>query len=173
MNTIASYLRFDTSTSAWNPARVLETDARWTLALTRLTLAAVLWPHGAQHLLGWFGGSGFSATLAWMTETLGVPAVVAALAIVFEFVGPLALALGIGARAVGLGLAGFMAVAASTHLQNGFFMNWFGQQPAGVEGVEYHLLAMAMALVIAGQGGGAASLDLWLTRRWRRASNGR
>ena len=56
-----------------------------------------------------------------------------------------------------------MVGAASTHLSNGFFMNWFGTLPAGVEGFEYHLLALSA--IVAVKGSGALSLDAWLARR--------
>ena len=130
----------------------------------RMTLAVILLPHGAQHLLGMFGGFGFRATFDWMTGTLGLPAVAAVLGIVIEFVAPLALILGGGARLAGAALAVFMAVAASTHISNGFFMNWFGTLPAGAEGFEYHLLAIALAVAVAVRGAGAWSVDSWLTR---------
>jgi hypothetical protein len=42
--------------------------------VARLTLAVVLAPHGAQHMLGWLGGYGFRGTFAWMTGTLCFPA---------------------------------------------------------------------------------------------------
>jgi putative oxidoreductase len=158
--------------AAWSAARIVATDASWAQTLLRVTLAGVLLPHGAQHLLGWFGGYGFAGTLTWMTGTLGFPAPLAGAGIALEFFGPVALVLGFGTRAVGAALAVFMAVAASTHAANGFFMNWFGTLPAGVEGLEYHVLAVAMALSVAARGAGAASLDLWLTRRWRLESPG-
>src|SRR5947209_5034009 len=85
----------------------------------RLTLAAVLFPHGAQHLLGWFGGYGFKGTHGWMTGTLHIPGPVAAFAILFEFAAPFLLAVGLGGRAAALAAAVFLAVAASTHLGNG------------------------------------------------------
>ena len=144
-------------------AEALRTDSSVSQALLRVTLAAVLLPHGAQHALGLLGGYGFGGTLHWMTDTLGIPAPVAALGIVVELVGSIALILGLGARFAGLALAVFMATAASTHAANGFFMNWFGMQPAGVEGYEYHLLTIAMALTVAGRGAGALSIDRWLT----------
>src|SRR4051794_33328970 len=77
-------------------------------AIARLALAALLFPHGAQHALGWFGGYGFRGTHAWMTHTLGFPAPLAALAIVVELVAPLALLAGAGGRAAALGLVGLM-----------------------------------------------------------------
>ncbi len=45
----------------------------------------------------------------------------------------------------------------TSHLSNGFFMNWFGGQPG--EGFEYHLLALALALPLVVRGGGAWALD--------------
>jgi putative oxidoreductase len=150
--------------------RVIATDARVTQTLLRLTLALVLLPHGAQHLLGALGGYGFTATLAWMSGPLGIPAPLAAAGILLEFFGPLLLIAGIGSRAVGLALAVFMATAGSTHLGNGFFMNWLGNVPAGVEGFEYHLLASVTAIVVAINGGGAYSMDRVLELYQRRGA---
>jgi putative oxidoreductase len=94
-----------------------------------------------------------------MTDTLGIPSPLAALAIVTEFVAPVALLAGAGGRFAALALAGFMAGALSTHAGNGFFMNWFGTLPAGTEGYEYHLLVIAMSLAVMIQGSGAWSVD--------------
>lgn len=144
---------------------LLATEARPGLTLLRVALALIIWPHGAQHLLGWFGGYGYSGTHAWMTGDLGIPAAFATLAIVTEFFAPFALLLGVGGRVAGLGIAALMVMAATTHAANGFFMNWFGVLPAGAEGFEYHLLAAAMALAIAVEGSGAWSVDRSLVRR--------
>ena len=94
-----------------------------------------------------------------MTGTLGIPAPLAALAIVTELVAPLLLILGLGGRVAAFGIAGLMAVAASTHAANGFFMNWFGSLPAGAEGFEYHLIAIGLASVVVIKGSGAWSVD--------------
>jgi putative oxidoreductase len=145
--------------------RLLHTEGHLAPTLLRLTLGLVMFPHGAQHLLGWFGGYGFAGTQGWMTGTLGIPAALAALAILTEFLAPLALLVGLGGRVAALGIAGLMAVAASTHVANGFFMNWGGSLPAGAEGFEYHLLAIAVALAVTVQGSGAWSLDRALSGR--------
>jgi putative oxidoreductase len=142
-------------------------DASATQTLLRVTLAVVLLPHGAQHLLGAFGGYGFAATVNWMSGTLGFPAPLAAAGILLEFFGPLLLLAGLGARPVALALAVFIACAGSTHLTNGFFMNWLGTLPAGSEGFEYHILVVVIATVIAVNGGGAYSLDRVIARRLR------
>ena len=133
--------------------------------LGRVTLGAVLIPHGFQHALGLLGGYGFSGTLGWMTNTLGFPAPLAALAIVTELIAPFALIVGLGGRLAAAGIIGLMIGAMSTHVPNGFFMNWFGKLPAGAEGFEYHLLAIGLAAVIAVNGSGAFSIDRLLTAR--------
>lgn len=144
--------------------KVLATDDGAAPFVARLALGAILFPHGAQHALGWFGGYGFSGTLAWMTGTLGFPAPLAALGILSELVAPLFLLAGFGGR-LAAGLLFFhMAFAASTHVENGFFMNWFGALATGQEGFEYHLLAMALALVVVISGSGRWSVDHTLVR---------
>lgn len=137
----------------------LSTDGALAPFAARIVLGAVMFPHGAQHAFGWFDGYGFAGTLAWMTGTLGIPAWLASLAIVVEIVAPIALILGLGSRLAALGLIGFMIGAVRVHLANGFFMNWFGSRPAGVEGFEYHILAVALALVVLIAGGGRFSAD--------------
>lgn len=136
---------------------------RVALAL-RLVLGLVILPHGAQKLLGWFGGYGFEGTMGYFTGALGIPTVVAFLVILAESVGALALVAGFLGRVSAAGIALVMAGAVWTsHLQHGFFMNWSGQQ-AG-EGFEYHLLATALAVAVIVRGSGAWSLDRLLARR--------
>lgn len=127
-------------------------------AIARITLGLVIFPHGAQKMLGWFGGYGFDATMGFLTGSVGLPAVVALLVIISEFFGSLALLLGLFSRAAVVGIIAVMVGAVlTTHLPNGFFMNWSGQQ-AG-EGFEYHLLVVGLALTILIQGSGRFSLD--------------
>jgi putative oxidoreductase len=144
---------------------LLQTEASGTQTMLRLVLAGVMFPHGAQHVLGWFGGYGLSATVGWMSASLGIPVALATFAMLVELLAPIALVVGLGGRFAGVGLAGLMVVAAQTHAGNGFFMNWFGTLEAGAEGFEYHLLAIAIALAVAVRGSGAFSLDRWLTGR--------
>ena len=134
-------------------------------AVARVVLGAIMLPHGLQHAVGLFGGYGFRGTLGWMTDTLGFPAPLAALAIATELVAPVALLLGLGGRFAALGIAGIMLGALGTHVPNGFFMNWFGTLKPGAEGYEYHLLALALSGVVALEGSGALSVDRLLARR--------
>ena len=129
----------------------------------RVALGAVMFPHGAQKLLGWFGGYGFHGTMGFLTGTAGLPAPLALLVIISEFFGSIALVLGLFSRAAAVGVISVMIGAVLTvHLPNGFFMNWTGQQ-AG-EGFEYHLLVIGMAVAILIQGSGRYSLDRLLAR---------
>jgi putative oxidoreductase len=144
--------------------RLLATSGAPAPAVARVALALILFPHGAQHALGWFGGYGYSGTLGWMTGTLGFPVALAAIGIVTELLAPIALLVGAGGRlAAGL-LFVHMAFAASIHVKNGFFMNWFGSLTTGEEGFEYHLLAMALAAVVVLAGSGPLSADRRLAR---------
>jgi len=139
------------------------THAGVSSTVLRVVLGAVMFPHGAQKLLGWFGGYGFSGTMGFLTGNVGLPTPLAALVIVAEFFGSIALVLGLFSRAAAVGIISVMIGAVvTTHLPNGFFMNWTGQQ-AG-EGFEYHLLAIGMALAILIQGSGRYSLDRLLAR---------
>lgn len=132
--------------------------------LARLALGLVMFPHGAQKVLGWFGGYGFKGTMGFFTGTLHIPAIFAVLAIVAEFAGSLGLITGFLSRLSAFGIAATMAVAIFMgHADNGFFMNWNGNQKG--EGFEYHLLAIGLALVVLVQGAGKASIDGWLARK--------
>lgn len=151
------------STFAWL-RRIVATPADLAPMIARVTLGAVMFPHGAQKALGWFGGYGWSGTYVFFTSKLGVPGPLAVLAILAEFAGALALIAGVGSRIAAFGIAVVMLVAVGmVHLPNGFFMNWTGAQ-AG-EGFEYHLLALALSAIILVKGGGAASLDARIAKR--------
>jgi putative oxidoreductase len=148
------------SKSAWQ--RVLATDNDWGAAAARLTLGLVMFPHGAQKLLGMFGGYGWSATMGFLTAKVGLPAPLAVLVILFESLGSVALIAGFAGRLAALGIVSVMVGAVlTTHLPYGFFMNWSGTQ--GGEGFEYHLLALGLAAVVLLRGSGAASVDRHIT----------
>ena len=148
--------------------RFLSTDRDGTLLFQRVLLGAILLPHGAQKLLGWFGGYGFSGTMQFFTDTMHLPAPLALLVILAESFGAIALVLGAGTRLMALGIAAVMVGAiGTTHLQVGFFMNWFGAQQG--EGFEFHLLALALALPLVVRGGGLLAVDGALAARLRSA----
>ena len=123
-------------------AWLFQTDQSVVGLLLRLTLAVVIFPHGAQQVLGWFGGEGFTPTLQFFTSA-GIPPALALLAMAAEFLGPLGLAVGLLTRLAAFGIACVMLVAIATvHWSQGFFMNWSGTQQG--EGFEYHLLTLGL-----------------------------
>ena len=132
--------------------------------IARIMLGIVIFPHGAQKALGWFGGPGIAGTMGYLHGMMHIPVVFVWLAIIAEFLGSLGLIVGLLGRVAAFGIACNMAVAvATTHLANGFFMNWSGQQKG--EGYEYHLLALALAAIVVVRGSGAYSVDRALTER--------
>jgi putative oxidoreductase len=137
--------------------KLVQTDDDTGMFIVRLALGIVMFPHGAQKLLGWFGGQGFAATMQGMTG-MGLPEAVVLLVILAEFFGSLSLILGVLGRIGAFGILCVMLGAIFTvHLHNGFFMNWMGNQKG--EGFEYHLLAIGMALAILIKGSGRWSSD--------------
>ena len=145
---------------------MLRTKADWGTTLLRLTLGIVMFPHGAQKLLGWFGGYGFSGTMGFFTQQMHIPALFAFLAILAEFAGSLGLITGLLTRVAAFGILVNMVVAlVLVHGHVGFFMNWYGQYPAGTEGFEYALLAIAVAGYLVVKGGGKASVDWAISSR--------
>ncbi|TMQ25959.1 MAG: DoxX family protein [Nitrospirae bacterium] len=142
------------------------TDDTWTGLALRITLGLVMFPHGAQKFLGWYGGFGFSGTMGFFTETMLLPWIVALLVIVGEFFGSLGLIAGLLTR---FSAASFMVIMlgaiTTSHLHNGFFMNWFGKQQG--EGYEYHLLVIGISLALLVTGAGKWSVDKVIAERVR------
>ena len=142
--------------------RLMATSDDVSFTILRLVLGVVFFAHGAQKMLGWFGGYGFHRTMGAFTH-MGMPAAVAFLIICTEFFGGLGLIVGLLTRIAALGIAGDMIGAIfMVHLANGFFMNWMGNQKG--EGFEYHLLVIAMAAALLLRGAGAFSLDRALSK---------
>jgi putative oxidoreductase len=142
--------------------RLMGTSNDVSFTILRLVLGVVFVAHGAQKMLGWFGGFGFHATMESFTH-MGMPAPIAFLVICTEFFGGLGLIVGLLTRIAALGIGGEMIGAIfMVHLQNGFFMNWMGNQKG--EGFEYHLLAIAVAAALLLRGAGAFSLDRALSK---------
>ncbi|HSU29895.1 MAG TPA: DoxX family protein [Bryobacteraceae bacterium] len=140
------------------------TDNSIATAIMRVVLGVVFFAHGAQELLGWFGGYGFTGTMAFFTGALHIPPLLAFLAMVAEFFGGLGLIFGLLTRVAALAIAVNMLVAITmVHSHSGFFMNWSGEQK--VEGFEYHLLVLAMTAFLMIKGAGAASLDQKVSTR--------
>jgi putative oxidoreductase len=143
--------------------RIISTDSsNWTALIARLALGITIFPHGAQKLLGWFGGGGFNGTMGFFTESLGIPAIIALLVILIEFFGSLFLIFGFLTRVSALGFIGLFAGITYNHLPNGFFMNWGGTQNG--EGIEFFILLFGLGIISLLKGGGKASIDSVLVK---------
>lgn len=141
-----------------------QTDDSWTGLILRLTLGLVMFPHGAQKLLGWYGGLGFDGTMGYLTLTMNIPWLIAFLIVIAEFFGSLGLLVGFltrfSAASIGVIMLGAITLV---HWPNGFFMNWFGRQPG--EGYEYHLLVLGIGIVLTIVGAGRWSVDQQIAQR--------
>lgn len=145
-------------------AAILKTDKSAAALVLRLFLAVVFFPHGAQKVLGWFGGPGLHGAVSMMSGNMHIPLILTILAIAAEFLGPIGLFVGFLTRIAAFGIAFEMVVAAVVyHSKFGFFMNWFGQKTG--EGIEYHLLIIGMAVALMITGGGVCSIDRAISRK--------
>lgn len=143
---------------------ILATRGDWSGLVTRLTIGLVILPHGLQKLFGMFGGYGFEGTMGFFTNTMHLPWIIGFLVIMIESVGSLSLILGFASRVwAALMIAVMIGAVTTSHLQNGFFMNWFGMQPG--EGYEFHLLVIGLSLVTLIVGSGKCSIDRLLAKK--------
>jgi putative oxidoreductase len=144
--------------------KLFSTRSDSALAIVRIVLGFVMFAHGAQKMLGWFGGFGFTGTMNMFENAMHIPAVFAFLAIAAEFFGGLGLLLGCLGRVAAFGISVNMVVAiVKMHAANGLFMNWSGQQKG--EGFEFHLLVLAITTAIMIWGSGAWSIDLAISSK--------
>jgi len=144
--------------------KIFQTNESNASTIIRIVLRLILFPHGAQKMLGWFGGYGFNGTMGFLTGTAGLPWIMAFLVIAIEFFGSIALILGFATRVVAVGIISlFTGIIVTSHLQNGFFMNWYGNLKG--EGYEFHLLIIGMAIALLVSGAGKWSVDYALQKK--------
>lgn len=136
---------------------IFKTENSYAGLIARAFIGLILFPHGAQKALGWFGGYGFTGTMQFFSESVHLPWLVGAAVILIEFIGSLCLLLGLAGRVWALAVIGLMIGIIPQHTANGFFMNWFGNQKG--EGFEYHLLMIALAFIVLIGGSGKMSID--------------
>jgi len=126
--------------------------------VARAALGIVMLAHGLQKL-GLWGGHGWSGTLEWFQNGLGIPPWLGAVAILTEVVGGAFLLIGLLSRAAALFVAAEMAVAViRVHLPNGFFLNWSNTPGVG-HGFEMNLMLIAVATMVLLEGPGRFALD--------------
>jgi putative oxidoreductase len=138
--------------------RLMQTEYDTAVFFMRVALGIVFFPHGAQKVLGWFGGHGPRATIQAFSQGMHIPPFITVLVILAEFVGALMLLAGFLSRVAAFGIfCDMIGAILLVHHRFGFFMNWTGQQPG--EGFEYHILVLALSLAIMIKGSGRWSID--------------
>jgi putative oxidoreductase len=146
--------------------KLLTTHGGWSCLILRLGLGMVMLPHGLQKLLGWFGGPGLTRSFHALTATRHIPAFLAVLVILAESLGSVGLLVGLLTRVAAFGLVcDMIGILLLGQWRHGFFMNWAGRQTG--EGIEYHLLVLAMGLALMIAGGGHGSIDQAMASRGR------
>ena len=142
--------------------KIIATSSTWTTIPIRLALAAIFFAHGAGKVFGSFGGPGWNTFINSGPAPLGFmkPAWLWwAIAAVSELLGSILVFLGLLTRVGAFLLACVMATAVFVHWPAGFIAKGGYEYPLA-------LLAMSLALLIAG--GGMASVDRNLSSGRRR-----
>ena len=138
--------------------KIFNTANDWTGLVTRLSVGLILFPHGAQQMLGLFGGYGFTGTMNFFTNTLDLSWPVAFLVIAIQFFGSLSLIAGFASRLWSIAIiVVFIGTIFTAHIDNGFFMNWYGTQKG--EGIEYALLVIGLSMATLINGSGRYAID--------------
>src|ERR1700726_357397 len=91
--------------------KLIATDNDIATTILRLVLGVIFFAHGAQKMLGWYGGFGFTGTMGFFTGVMHIPALFAFLAIAAEFFGSLGLIFGLLTRVAAFGIFANMVVA--------------------------------------------------------------
>ena len=101
--------------------KIFSTNNDWTGLIIRLTIGLILFPHGAQKMLGIFGGYGFNGTMSFFTATLHLPWLIGFLVILIEFVGSISFIAGIGSRIWSVAIIILMVgIIFTSHIQMDF-----------------------------------------------------
>lgn len=138
---------------------ILKTDSSISSLFLRLSLGIVVFAHGAQKMLGWYGGPGFEKTLQTFQMHMGFSYGMTIALIAIEFFCALGVLIGFLTRisVVGIGIY-ISAWIYMTQLQRGFLSaKWFGEQLG--QGLESYILMLGIILALAIRGGGLVSVD--------------
>lgn len=131
------------------------------LLILRLGLGLTLLYYGSQKALGLFGGMGYSDTVSMMHGKMGIPVVLAHIAILAEFLGSLGVLAGFFSALANFGIACTMGVATYINMRgHGVFMGLFtGSKDADPSKLFFPGSLCLVALVLLIMGPGKISLD--------------
>ena len=146
---------------------IIKTDQNLTNCILRITLGVIIFAHGAQKLLGIWGGHGIEWTIEAWKQWWQIPSILTLSVIFVESFGALLLIFGVLTRVWSFLIGIIMLVAIYlVHFKWGFFMNWYMEPQIG-EGFEYHLLVLSIVTILFLKGGGKWSFDFWITLKNR------
>ena len=96
--------------------------------------------------------------MGFPTGSAHLPSFLAVQVILIESIGALFVLSGFFTRKAAFGITLlFRGISFSNHWQNGFFMNWAGNQKG--EGIEYFLLLFGLSIILLLTGVGTANVD--------------
>jgi putative oxidoreductase len=146
---------------------LIATSSTWATIPIRLALAVIFVAHGAQKVLGSFGGPGFSGFTSGTTpfSFMRPPWLWLGAAALSELVGGVLVGLGLLTRFAAFLLTCTMLTAVVGVHWPIFFNN--------NHGMEYPLALLAMSLALLISGGGMASVDLALSSGRQRIGKGK
>jgi putative oxidoreductase len=140
---------------------LFSTEPSVSILILRVVLGVIFYAHGAQKVLGWYGGHGLKGTAAFF-NSMGMPLPLAHLICLLEFLSGIGLLVGFLARFCGLAVVAIMLGAMVTvHWRHGFFLH-AELKPGKGHGIEFNLALIAMPLAVMIEGAGSFSIDLWL-----------
>jgi putative oxidoreductase len=144
-------------------SKILQTIEDKVVATARILLGFLFFVRGAQGVLGWFGGSGIHDLKSFFNlVSLSAPLVL--LAVFIDLFGGIGLIAGLFTRIAAIGVAADAALTLILWILNPrLFVDWSITQ--GGAGLEYYLLAFALASILVVKGAGAFSLDRFLFYR--------
>jgi putative oxidoreductase len=146
--------------------QLLQTSTDYVYLFLRVVAGVIIFPYGAQKLLGWFndfgGGVGIKASLTQFKKKK-IPPLFAWMVILGQSLGSIALIIGFSGRIAAAGNIIIFTGALIQHLPDGWVLNWTGKKRG--EGVEYFVLLLSILFIIAIKGSGPVSIDNWLLQR--------
>ncbi len=146
-------------------SRWLSTSDDRALFILRVTVGVVVFAHGLQKAFGLFGGHGALETMEMFEKWFGMPAFLTLLVIMSDSIGAFCVVIGFFTRFMAISISFVMLGAMYlVHGKWGFYMNWYTAPNRG-EGFEFHLLILAICIVLTIKGAGAWSIDRWISSR--------
>lgn len=137
---------------------LFRTDRCPATLLVRLALGGVMFYYGARKVLGLFGGAGLPGSMNALARDWGLSSAIATVILIAELVGAIFLLLGFIARVAAAGIVVDLALALYlVHVRHLRFMDWFGNRVE--EGVEFHVLALVIGIILVVKGAGPLSID--------------